>query len=91
MTDFFEIIIAARKSDSSWIDLLIPIVFFIIYGLSKLIKSIAEKEEPLQDKERSSGDQPGPKRYKPINDELQTPAHYKPVKQDTVAPCAKTS
>lgn len=89
MTDFLEIIIAAGKSKSSWIDLLIPIVFFLIYGISKLIRSMAEKNEEQQYEERSANRPAQPKRYKPIEDKQQSQRPTRTFEQDTARPAQR--
>ena len=89
MSDFLETIVAARrKGDGGWIQLLIPIVFVVIYvlsGIAKLKKGARDEEVEL--KERPSlRDTEGKFRYKALDE---AGGRQRPAGPRSVPPRAK--
>jgi FtsZ-interacting cell division protein ZipA len=70
MTDFLETILAARKKSGGWVELLIPIIFVIIYVVSALAKmKKGARDGQIELKERPSlRDTEGKFRYKSLDD-----------------------
>jgi hypothetical protein len=52
MTEFVRIILA--KGDTNWIEILIPVVFVIVYALSGIAKAMSNKQQEKGDKVRKS-------------------------------------
>jgi hypothetical protein len=90
MTDFLEMVLAARrKDDGGWIQLLIPIVFVVIYvvsALAKLKRGGAEEDIELE-KRPSLRDTEGKFRYKALDE---AGARERPAGPRSVPPRAKT-
>lgn len=86
MTDFLEIILAARKKGGGWI---IPIIFVVIYIVSALVKlKRGGAEEDIEFEKRPSlRDTEGKFRYKAL-DEAGT--RERPAAPRSVSPQAKT-
>jgi hypothetical protein len=83
MTDFLETILAARKKSGGWVELLIPIVFVVIYalsGIAKLKKGARDGQSDLKEKP-SPKDAEGKFRYKSLDDTAgpKRPAGPRPV------------
>ena len=78
MIDFLETILAARKKSGGWVELLIPIIFVIIYVVSALAKmKKGARDGQIELKERPSlSDTEGKFRYKSLDD---TAARQRPA------------
>ena len=83
MIDFLETILAARKKSGGWVELLIPIIFVIIYVVSALAKmKKGARDGQIELKERPSlRDTEGKFRYKSLDDAAATkrPAGPRPM------------
>jgi len=52
MTEFVRIILA--KGDTNWIEILIPVIFVIVYVFSGIIRAVSNKQEDKGDEVRKS-------------------------------------
>ena len=91
MSDFLEMVLAARrKGDGGWIQLLIPIVFVVIYalsGIAKLKKGTGDEESKLKERPSLKDTEGGKFRYKALDE---AGARQRPVGPRPVPPRAKT-
>ena len=89
MTDLLEMILAARrKGGGGWVQLLIPIVFVVIYvisGLAKMKRGASDEDIELEE-EPSLRDTEGKLRYKALDE---AGARERPAAPRSVQPRAK--